>query len=226
MGFKKSSGRNNFGKITVRGRVGNKSSYFLLDLKRRGSRKIAIVVNNNKNSIRNTLVSLIKYSSGGYSYVLSALGFISGFWTQSIWRPERFSFKYVVGCAIFLKHIPPKSVFFGLEIIEGSGSKIARSAGTYCGLLTSNHGDNTSIVKIPSGKKIIVSSYCMVVLGKSNNHFFYKTTLGKCGSNIGRGFKSKVRGVAMNPVDHPNGGRTKSNSPERNLWGKIAKKNK
>jgi large subunit ribosomal protein L2 len=62
-----------------------------------------------------------------------------------------------------------------------------------------------------------ISAYCLIVLGRSNNPFFYKTVVGKCGNNIKRGFKSKVRGVAMNPVDHPHGGRTKTNSPERSL---------
>jgi len=226
LGFKKSAGRNKTGRIVIRGRIGYKSNYISVDFFRRDSNKLAIVLNNTKNSNRNTLVSLIKYSSGGYSYILSTLGFINGFWTQSIWRPERFSLKYVVGCAVFLKHVPIRSIFFNLEIGEGFGATIARAAGTSCLLLDTNHSTNISLVRIPSGKYLRVSSYCLVVLGKNHNRFFYKTIVGKCGNNIKLGFKSKVRGVAMNPVDHPHGGRTKTNSPERSLWGRIAKLNK
>lgn len=226
VGFKKSGGRGLSGRVILRGRIGYKSNYISIDFSRRCTKKLAIVIDNVKNSNRNTLMSLIKYSSGGYSYILSTFGFINGFWTQSIWRPERFSFKYVVGCVVFLKHILARSIFFNLEVIECAGATIARSAGTSCLLLQVNHDENTARVRIPSGKIMIIPAYCVVVLGKNNYGLFYKTVVGKCGNNVNRGFKSKVRGVAMNPVDHPHGGRTKTNSPERSLWGKIAKKNK
>jgi len=226
LGFKKSAGRDNSGRVVLRGRRGYLSNYLLVDFKRRGTTKMALVLNNTKNSNRNALVSLIKYSTGGYSYVLTALGFINGFWTQSMNRPERFSFKYAVGCAVFLKHIPNQSVFFNLEVREREGGKIARAAGTSCFLIQMNHETNLAFIKIPSGLRIKVSAYCLVVLGRSSNPFFYKTVVGKFGNNFKKGFKSKVRGVAMNPVDHPHGGRTKTNSPETSLWGKIAKKNK
>jgi ribosomal protein L2 len=79
IGFKKSSGRDNSGRIVLRSRISYRSNYLLVDFKRRGTTKLAMVVDNTKNSNRNTIVSLIKYSTGGYSYILSALGFISGF---------------------------------------------------------------------------------------------------------------------------------------------------
>lgn len=226
IGYAKSAGRNKSGRVVIRGRLGHKSNFLKIDFNRRSTTKLAIVINNVRNSNRNTLMSLIKYSSGGYSYILSALGFINGFWTQSIWRPERFSYKYVAGCVVFLKHIPIRSIFFNLAIAENVGATIARAAGTSCLLLDTNHSTNTSLVRIPTGKHMRVSSYCAVVLGKNHHKYANKVTIGKCGNNIKRGFKSKVRGVAMNPVDHPHGGRTKTNSPEKSLWGKIAKLNK
>jgi ribosomal protein L2 len=73
------AGRNFTGRIVMRGRVGYNSNYLSIDFRRRASTKTAIVLNNVKNSNRNTLMSLIKYSSGGYSYILSTLGFINGF---------------------------------------------------------------------------------------------------------------------------------------------------
>lgn len=226
IGFKKSAGRDNTGRIVLRSRKGYKSNYIKVDFIRRGTTKLALLLENTKNSNRNTLVSLIKYSTGGYSYILTALGFINGFWTQSFNKPERFCHKYVIGCAVFLKHIPNQSVFFNLEVKEGFGGKIARAAGTYCFLIQMNHETDVAFIRIPSGLRLRVSAYCLVVLGRNSNPLFYKTIVGKCGNNFKKGFKSKVRGVAMNPVDHPHGGRTKTNSPERNLWGNIAKFNK
>lgn len=226
IGFKKSAGRDNTGRIVLRSRISYLSNYLNVDFKRRSTTKLALIVNNTKNSNRNALVSLIKYSHGGYSYILTALGFINGFWTQSFNKPERFCYKYVVGCAVFLKHIPNQSMFFNVEVREGVGGKLARAAGTYCFLIQMNHDTNMAFIRIPSGLRMRISAYCLVVLGRSSNPLFYKTIVGKCGNNIKKGFKSKVRGVAMNPVDHPHGGRTKTNSPEVSLWGKVTKFNK
>jgi ribosomal protein L2 len=78
-GYAKSAGRTRNGKIVIRGRLGHKSKYTHVDFFRRSSTKLALVIDNIKNSNRNTLMSLIKYSSGGYSYILSTLGFINGF---------------------------------------------------------------------------------------------------------------------------------------------------
>jgi large subunit ribosomal protein L2 len=77
--------------------------------------------------------------------------------------------KYIVGCAVFLKHIPIRSIFFNLELEEGRGATVARSAGTSCLLLSSNHTTNMSVVRIPSGKRMVISSYCVIVLGKNHN---------------------------------------------------------
>lgn len=84
IGFKKSSGRTKTGRISVRGRIGYKSNYIVVDFFRRYSTKLGVILNNTKNSNRSTLVSLVKYSCGSYSYILSALGFINGFLTKSI----------------------------------------------------------------------------------------------------------------------------------------------
>jgi len=81
-------------------------------------------------------------------------------------------------------------------------------------------------IELPSKKYKIISSFCMVTLGRASNMLHNKEFFSKAGFSRNLNFKSKVRGIAMNPVDHPHGGRTKSNSPELTPWGKIAKKNK
>lgn len=116
--------------------------------------------------------------------------------------------------------------FFNIELFVGQGGKYARSAGVFCKILAFNLDKDVIKILLPSGLTKILSQYCLVTLGRvsniqHNNEFFCKA-----GYYRNLGFKSKVRGVAMNPVDHPHGGRTKSNSPEVTPWGKIAKCNK
>ena len=104
--------------------------------------------------------------------------------------------------------------------------KISVSPGTFCQLVDFFSDFNLVKIALPSKKCIFVSSLCFVLLGR-NSQFQQKFCyLGKAGGNICIGFKPKVRGVARNPVDHPHGGRTKTNKPEVSIWGWVAKKNK
>jgi len=105
--------------------------------------------------------------------------------------------------------------------------KYARAAGTYCKIvLGGKQFKFFKKIRLPSGKRLLTKSLIGVTLGRSSNmsHRFSKNPSYKL--NFFRGFRPSVRGVAMNPVDHPNGGRTKTNSPVKNIWGKIAKNNK
>lgn len=102
--------------------------------------------------------------------------------------------------------------FFNIEI--NNRVIYTRSAGTYCTLLTNDFEKNISKIKLPSNKIILISIFSFVVLGRLSNIFKKKEVIGKAGRNYIRGNRPSVRGVAMNPVDHPHGGRTKTNSPE------------
>lgn len=200
--------------------------YIFVDFKRNTLNQLAICLNLTRDSNRTALVALIKYSNGAYSYILAPHGVLNGFLLQTLTSPQIFSSDYKIGTHVLLKNIQSRSVFFNLETSPNTGGKYARSAGTYCILLSNDLEKNISKIRLPSHKSIIISSDCMVTLGRSSNIYSNKQVVGKAGRNVLRGKRPSVRGVAMNPVDHPHGGRTKTNSPELTPWGKIAKFNK
>ena len=116
-------------------------------------------------------------------------------------------------------------IFFNLELQPNTGSKYSRSAGTFCKLISINLDKNYAKIVLPTGKIKIISIYCLVSLGRSSNIFYKNQFFTKAGYNRNLGIRPSVRGVAMNPVDHPHGGRTKTNSPEVTPWGKVTKRN-
>lgn len=226
-GFKKNSGRNINGLITVRHKVNKTSKKYLnIDFFRRTLNNISTCVSLTRDANRNSFVALIKYSNGAYSYVLAPHGVMNGYLLQTLTKPQIFSSDYSIGSQVFLKNIESRSIFFNLELSPNEGGKYARSAGTYCILLSNDLDKGFSKIRLPSSKHIVVSSDCMVTLGRVSNLFANKEIVGKAGRNVLWGKRPSVRGVAMNPVDHPHGGRTKTNSPELTPWGKIAKHNK
>lgn len=180
-------------------------------------------MNNLKNTTTNNIISLIKYSNGSYSYILNTYGFSLGMFT-SFFNKNSFNFsKYSIGNVVFLKNLEVGSIFYNVCDLENNKSLYARSPGTYCVLLSLGNFNNTVNLQLPSGDSVNVNFNFYATLGRNSNIWRFKEIVGKAGRNINRGFKSSVRGVAMNPVDHPHGGRTKTNSPEKTPWGKIAK---
>jgi large subunit ribosomal protein L2 len=214
VGFKKNSGRNSSGQITVRHKI-NKTHklYYSIDFFRSLSNKLAIVVFLKNDPNRNCIIALIKYSTGSYSYILAPHGVINGYFLKSTSKVELSYDLYKIGYSVFLYNLPLKSLFFNLKLNK-TGSKYAISAGVYCVLISSDEESKVSKIRLPSNKIIFISNTVLVTLGRSSNIFKEKEVAGKAGRNIYNGFKSIVRGVAMNPVDHPHGGRTKTNSPE------------
>jgi large subunit ribosomal protein L2 len=214
VGFKKNSGRNITGRITVNHKINyTNKSYILLNFKRL-ILTLGVCINVIKDPNRSALIALIKFSNGSFNYMLSPHGFINGSFSQSIIQPELFSTNYKLGFNTFLRNLQPRSIFFNVEIYSNSGGIFARSAGTYCILINNDFIKNLSKIKLPSSKIITISTYCIVTLGRCSNIFKKNYVFGNAGYNVRKGFKPIVRGVAMNPVDHPHGGRTKTNSPE------------
>jgi large subunit ribosomal protein L2 len=115
---------------------------------------------------------------------------------------------------VLLKYLNYNVIFFNLELQPNTGGKYARSAGTFCKLISINLEKNFAKVVLPTGKIKIISIYCLVSLGRASNIFYKNQFISKAGYNRNLGIRPSVRGVAMNPVDHPHGGRTKTNSPE------------
>jgi large subunit ribosomal protein L2 len=189
-------------------------NYINIDFFRKKLNQLAICVNTTKDPNRNSFISLIKYSNGSYSYILTPHGVINGYFFQTLTKPQIFSSDYKIGSHVFLKNVESRSIFFNVETSPNNGGKFARSAGTYCILLSNDSDKNLSKIRLPSSKNIYILSDCMVTLGRCSNIFANKEIVGKAGRNVLRGKRPSVRGVAMNPVDHPHGGRTKTNSPE------------
>jgi len=133
---------------------------------------------------------------------------------------------YNINCNVLLKYLNYNLIFYNVESKNNKGGKYARSAGTFCKLININIEKNYAKILLPTNKFKIISTYCLVSLGRASNMFYKDQFFSKAGYNINLGMKPNVRGVAMNPVDHPHGGRTKSNSPELTPWGKIAKHNR
>ena len=117
-------------------------------------------------------------------------------------------------CSIILRYLNYSSIFFNVEIFINTGCKYARSAGTFCKLLNLNFEKNTAKIILPTNNIKTISMFCFATLGRASNINHKFEFLTKAGFNRNKGFKSNVRGVAMNPIDHPHGGRTKTSSPE------------
>lgn len=221
------SGRNFSGKIVVNHKgSGNLKNLALIDFTRKWSDNIAICINLNKDSNRTCFIALVKYSNGTYSYILAANLLKPGNFVFTTLRPQLFSYKYRHGCNIMLKYSHYTHIFFNLQINLNKGGQYARSGGTFCKIISVNWTKNTARIVLPTGLVRLISIFCTGTLGRASNINHSNQFLVKAGFNRNKGVRPSVRGVAMNPVDHPHGGRTKTNSPEVTPWGKIAKFNK
>ena len=175
-------------------------------------------------TIKKKLFGLIKYSNGAMSYISLSHGFFIGDYNSSTNLPTYLWFFDKPGTTVLIFFLKKFSIFN--NFINKYKSKYARSSGTFCQILDIYDDYNLIRIKLPSGAEKIVSFFNYVTIGRCSNIDNIKTIWGKAGSLKNRGLKSKVRGVAKNPVDHPHGGRTKTNKPEVSPWGWVAKKNK
>ncbi len=206
---------------------GTKKNFFLVDYNRNWSDRLAICLNLNKSNHNTALIALIKYSNGTYSYILASTSLKPGCYTFSTIKPLLFFLKKNdKNCNVLLKFIKPNTIFFNLEIYTGCGGAYARSAGVFCRYINQNFEKELAFIRLPTGKTKKLSIFNKINLGRVSNILHYKEFYTKAGFFINKGYRPSVRGVAMNPVDHPHGGRTKTNSPELTPWGKIAKLNK
>lgn len=147
-----------------------------------------------------------------------------GFFYKSTNTPLLYIKNIQPGYGLFIRYLTRFSIFCNLII--NSRARYATSQGTYCKI--NRYLRDLSVVEVwlPSGDKKIVPDNSLVFLGRNANIEKKFSILGKAGFFKKVGFKPNVRGVAMNPVDHPNGGRTKTNSPSKSAWGWISKNSK
>ncbi len=198
--LKKSGGRNHDGKMTVRNRGGgHKRKYRIIDFNRNKEGLNATVSSIEYDPNRTAFIALVQYEDKEKRYIIAPKGLNVG---DTI-RSGRDATP-VVGNAMYLSDIPLGAAIHAIEMTPGKGAALARSAGTN-GLLVGREG-KYAIIKLPSGEVRRILMTCKATIGATSNPDHGLTVLGKAGRKRWIGRRSRVRGVAMNPVDHPMGG--------------------
>jgi large subunit ribosomal protein L2 len=219
-GLSKSGGRNNTGRITARRRGGgHKRLYRVVDFKRRKFDVVGTVERLEYDPNRTGFIALIKYDDGELSYILAPQRLRAG---DKVVSGERVDVK--PGNAMPLNSIPVGTIVHNVEMKQGRGGQIARSAGTYAQLVGRDQG--YAQIKLSSGELRRVRGECMATIGAVSNPDQANITLSKAGRSRWLGKRPAVRGVAMNPVDHPHGGgegRTSGGRHPVTPWGKPTK---
>ncbi|HDP98977.1 MAG TPA: 50S ribosomal protein L2 [bacterium] len=218
--LKKKGGRNHAGRITVRRRGGgHKRAYRIIDFKRDKIDVPAKVATIEYDPNRSARIALLNYADGEKRYILAPNGLKVN---DVIISAEKAEIK--VGNCMLLKNIPLGSVVHNIETKIGKGGQVARSAGAYAQLVAKE--GKYAQLRMPSGEVRMVLLGCRVTLGQVGNLDHENITIGKAGKSRWLGRRPKVRGVAMNPVDHPMGGGEGKSSGGRHPctpWGKITK---
>ncbi len=211
------SGRNNRGELTIwRRGGGHKRQYRVIDFKREKAGIPARVATVEYDPNRSAFISLLHYVDGEKRYILYPQGLKVG--DKVVSGPEA---DIVVGNALPLKNIPAGTLIHNVELRMGKGGQLVRSAGG-AGQLLSKEGDYAQ-VRLPSGEVRLVHLDCMASIGQVGNLDHENVSIGKAGRRRWMGIRPTVRGVAMNPVDHPLGGgegRTSGGRHPTTPWGK------
>jgi len=219
-GLTKSGGRNNHGRITARRRGGgHKRTYRIIDFKRTKQDIPAVVERLEYDPNRTAFIALIKYEDGEQAYIIAPQRLAEG---DTVISAERADVK--PGNAMPMKNIPVGTIIHNVELKPGKGAQIARSAGTYVQLV--GRDGAFAIVRLSSGEQRLIRGECMASIGAVSNPDQSNITLAKAGRNRWLGKRPSVRGVAMNPVDHPHGGgegRTSGGRHPVTPWGKPTK---
>jgi large subunit ribosomal protein L2 len=214
-------GRNNLGRVTARYQGGgHKKSYRLVDFKRRKFEVEATVERLEYDPNRTAFIALIKYEDGELSYILAPQRLAAG---DKVISSEK-GVDVKPGNTMPLQYIPVGSIVHNVEMKPGKGGQMARSAGTYVQLVGRDQG--MAILRLNSGEQRLVPGSCLATIGAVSNPDHINTNDGKAGRSIWKGKRPHVRGVAMNPVDHPHGGgegRTSGGRHPVTPWGKPTK---
>ncbi|MEX2617988.1 MAG: 50S ribosomal protein L2 [Alphaproteobacteria bacterium] len=219
-GLTGSGGRNNNGRITARRRGGgHKRAYRLVDFKRQKFDVAATVERLEYDPNRTAFIALITYADGEQSYILAPQRLAVG---DSVIAAARADIK--PGNAMPLNAIPVGTIVHNIEMKAGKGGQIARAGGTYAQIVGRDSG--YAQMKLTSGELRMVRGECMATIGAVSNPDQSNTKIGKAGRKRWLGKRPAVRGVAMNPVDHPHGGgegRTSGGRHPVTPWGKPTK---
>jgi large subunit ribosomal protein L2 len=220
VGLRKSGGRNSYGRMTVRHRGGGASrKYRIIDFNRSERNVLGRVAAIEYDPNRNTRIALIYYENGSKRYILMPEGLAIGHTIHAGTNAEP-----KVGNSLPLRNIPVGFTIHNVELNPGSGGTFARSAGAAVQLVAK--GDDYATLKMPSGEIRLIHLDCWATVGALGNAEYKNISIGKAGRTRYFGFRPSVRGMAMNPIDHPHGGgegRSKSGSHPMTPWGKGCK---
>lgn len=220
VGLPKKAGRNNYGRITMRRRGGgHKRLYRIIDFKRNKLDIPATVASIEYDPNRSARIALLNYEDGEKRYILAPVGINVG---DTVEAGEKVDIK--PGNALPMVRIPVGTLIHNIELHPGRGGQFCRSAGTYAQLVAKE--GKYVLLRMPSGEVRKVLATGMASVGQVGNIQHENITLGKAGRSRWLGRRPKVRGVAMNPVDHPLGGgegRTAGGRHPVTPWGKPTK---
>ena len=219
--LRKTGGRNNLGRITSRHRGGgHKRRYRIIDFKINKFDVVGDVIAIEYDPNRSPRIALIQYADGEKRYILAPVGLKVGDKIIS----SKSHVPFITGNTMPLGIIPEGMLIHNIELKEGKGGQMARSAGTYARIMAKENGMIT--LKLPSGEMRMVTEQCLGTIGMVGNRDHANINYGKAGRMRWLGRRPKVRGVVMNPVDHPHGGGEGKTSGGRHPvspWGTPAK---
>ena len=216
-GKHKTGGRNSDGRITMRHiGGGHKQAYRRIDFQRRKFDMPAKVERLEYDPNRTAFIALVKYEDGHQSYILAPQRLGVG---DMVVSGQKVDVK--PGNAMPLAAMPVGTIVHNVELKPGAGGQMARSAGAFVQLVGRDSG--WAVLKLNSGETRRVRAECMASIGAVSNPDHVNEVVGKAGRTRWKGIRSTVRSIAMNPIDHPNGGRTKGGKHWATPWGKPTK---
>jgi large subunit ribosomal protein L2 len=197
---KRISGRNNKGRLTIRHRGGgHKRLYRIIDFRRDKREITATVASLEYDPNRSARIALLAYADGEKRYILAPDGLAVGATVVAADGAD-----ILIGNSLPLKNIPLGTMIHNIELKKGKGGQMARAAGTAAQLLAKEAG--YAQIKMPSGETRMVHLDCYATIGQVGNLNYENVAIGKAGRTRWRGIRPTVRGVVMNPIDHPHGG--------------------
>ena len=198
--LKKHSGRNNYGRITVRHKGGGaRRKYRIIDFKRDKTDMEATVLRIEYDPNRSAYIALVEYTDGERRYIIAPVGLAAG---DVVLSSENADIK--PGNALPIANIPVGTVIHNVELYPGKGAQLVRSAGTSAQLMAKE--GSLAQVRLPSGEYRYVRMNCKATIGQVGNIDFANISIGKAGRKRHMGIRPTVRGSVMNPCDHPHGG--------------------
>ena len=220
--LRKTGGRNDHGRITSRRRGGgHRRRYRIIDFKRNKFDSSGVIESIEYDPNRSPRIALVKYDDGEKKYIIAPEGLKVG---DKILSSMGSKIPFKTGNAMPIGKIPEGLLIHNVELKPGKGAQMARSAGSYARIMANEGGMVT--LKLPSGELRMISEQCIATIGTVGNKSHENISIGKAGRARWMGRRPKVRGVAMNPVDHPHGGGEGKTSGGRHPvspWGTPAK---